>query len=60
MPVTRRDALRRSAALAAATLLPLRAYAQAPAGYPNKAIRFVVPYAPGGFPTRSREFSDSG
>ena len=23
---------------------------QAPAGYPNRAIRFIVPYAPGGFP----------
>ena len=50
MSVTRRDALRRTAALAAATLLPSLARGQAPAGYPNQAIRFVVPYAPGGFP----------
>ena len=50
MPVTRRDALRRTAALAAATLLPSLAQGQAPAGYPNRAIRFIVPYAPGGFP----------
>ena len=50
MTVNRRDALRRTAALAATTLLPGVARAQAPAGYPNKAIRFVVPYAAGGFP----------
>ena len=50
MSMTRRDALRRTAALAAATLLPSVARGQAPAGYPNRAIRFVVPYAPGGFP----------
>jgi tripartite-type tricarboxylate transporter receptor subunit TctC len=50
MSVTRRDALCRTAALAAATLLPSAARAQAAAGYPNKAIRFIVPYAPGGFP----------
>lgn len=50
MTVNRRDALRRTAALAATTLLPGYALGQAPAGYPNKAIRFVVPYAAGGFP----------
>ena len=50
MPMNRRDALRRTAALAAATLLPSVVRGQAPAGYPNRAIRFVVPYAPGGFP----------
>src|SRR5688572_22375150 len=50
MIVNRRDALRRTAALAATTLLPGFAGAQAPAGYPDRSIRFVVPYAPGGFP----------
>jgi len=50
MTVNRRDALRRTAALAATTLLPGLAGAQAPTGYPDRAIRFVVPYAPGGFP----------
>ncbi len=37
MSVTRRDALRRTAVLAAATLLPSLAQGQAPAGYPNRA-----------------------
>ena len=31
-------------------LVAIPAIAQAPAGYPNKSIRFVVPYAPGGLP----------
>ena len=50
---SRRDALRRIVAVAAVALTgaaPLVAVAQAPAGYPAKPIRFVVPYAPGGFP----------
>jgi tripartite-type tricarboxylate transporter receptor subunit TctC len=53
MSASRRDALARVAALAAVAAtasLPLAAAAQAPAGYPVKAIRFVVPYAPGGLP----------
>ncbi len=36
-------------ALAAATLAPL-ASAQAPAAYPSKTIRLVVPNPPGGLP----------
>jgi tripartite-type tricarboxylate transporter receptor subunit TctC len=37
---------RRSLALAAALLLPLGAFAQG--GYPEKPVKLVVPYAPGG------------
>ena len=37
-------------AAAAMWTLPLAVNAQAPAGYPNKTIRFVVPYAAGGLP----------
>jgi tripartite-type tricarboxylate transporter receptor subunit TctC len=40
---TRRAAL---LALASACLSPLAAHAQA--GYPDKPIRFIVPYPPGG------------
>ena len=53
MSAPRRDALRRLASLATAAAcasLALSALAQAPAGYPAKPIRLVVPYAPGGFP----------
>lgn len=38
--------LTRRAALAAPALLATRAFAQAP--FPNRAVRFVVPYTPGG------------
>jgi tripartite-type tricarboxylate transporter receptor subunit TctC len=41
-----RDGLRLGAALGAAGLLPSAARAQA--AWPNKALRFVVPFAPGG------------
>ncbi len=38
------------AGLLAATTLAVPTMAQAQAGYPNRAIRFVVPYSPGGLP----------
>lgn len=44
MPVTRRDVIV-TAALSAAFLAPL---AQAQGNWPDKPVRFVVPYAPGG------------
>ena len=37
-------------ALLAAIALTLPSMALAQAGYPNKPIKFIVPYAPGGFP----------
>jgi tripartite-type tricarboxylate transporter receptor subunit TctC len=50
MVLQRRVVVRGLAAALAALGLPSVALAQAPAGYPNKSIRFVVPYAPGGLP----------
>jgi tripartite-type tricarboxylate transporter receptor subunit TctC len=44
--ITRREALRLAAALGLGGALPLAARAQA--AWPSKAIRFVVPFAPGG------------
>jgi tripartite-type tricarboxylate transporter receptor subunit TctC len=44
--LTRRDTLRLGLAAAATGLLPLAARAQA--AWPGKAVRFVVPFAPGG------------
>ena len=44
----RRTFLLQSAALAASGALPLAAQAQAPAAFPRKALRIVVPNAPGG------------
>ena len=45
---TRRRALLLAAGAGSLGLLPLAALAQA--AYPNKPIKFVVPYSPGGFP----------
>ena len=46
---TRRSLLRTASALAAGALvLPAPVWAQA--NYPDKPIKFIVPYAPGGFP----------
>jgi tripartite-type tricarboxylate transporter receptor subunit TctC len=52
MKAARRIALRTLLAVAAAATaaLPAAAGAQAGAGYPNKPIKFVVPYAAGGLP----------
>jgi tripartite-type tricarboxylate transporter receptor subunit TctC len=48
-PITRRASLARATALALSGIyLPNSAIAQA--GYPNRAIKFVVPYAAGGLP----------
>ncbi|MDB5846909.1 MAG: 4,5-dihydroxyphthalate dehydrogenase [Rhodoferax sp.] len=44
----RRNTLLAAAALAASLLAPLATHAQA--AYPNRAIRFVVPYSAGGLP----------
>ncbi|MDB5891183.1 MAG: hypothetical protein JWP47_2014 [Polaromonas sp.] len=48
MTHARRAFLRTASLLATAVLLPLAASAQS--AYPNKPIRFVVPYSPGGLP----------
>lgn len=48
MPSRRRHLLAGAGALAAGLALPGLSRAQS--GYPNKPIKFVVPYAPGGFP----------
>jgi tripartite-type tricarboxylate transporter receptor subunit TctC len=50
MDRARRTLIRTLAVAALAAAVPLASHAQAPAGYPSKAIRFVVPYAAGGFP----------
>jgi tripartite-type tricarboxylate transporter receptor subunit TctC len=50
MVLHRRVVVRGLIAALAALGLPSVALAQAPAGYPTKPIRFVVPYAPGGLP----------
>ncbi len=56
MSASYRTAFRPFAALAALVALslgvslPFAVQAQVPAGYPNKSVRFVVPYAAGGFP----------
>ncbi len=50
MVVQRRVMVRGLVFALAALALPLAASAQAPAGYPSKTIRFVVPYAAGGLP----------
>lgn len=46
--VSRRQAVTALATLAAACAATGTAHAQAPAAWPNKAVRIVVPYAPGG------------
>jgi tripartite-type tricarboxylate transporter receptor subunit TctC len=47
-----------AAALLAAATLAAPVLAQAQAGYPNKPIKFIVPYAPGGLPdTVARVFA---
>jgi tripartite-type tricarboxylate transporter receptor subunit TctC len=50
MSSSRRDTLVRIVVLGTAAAISWAAQAQVPAGYPTKSIRFVVPYAAGGFP----------